>query len=86
MPRMKLNRTNIDKQALLTEQGRVDYWDSGEGSVKGFGLRVGKTSKVFFVQIDVTDTGATGGKKYRTLKATLGILDRTVRRRRSPSI
>ena len=72
MPRMKLNRTNIDKQALLTRQGRVDYWDSGEGSVKGFGLRVGMTSKVFFVQVDVADPSASGGKKYRTLKATLG--------------
>ena len=72
MPRMKLNRTNIDKQAPLALRGRVDYWDSGEGSVKGFGLRVGMTSKVFFVQIDVIDPGATGSKKYRTLKATIG--------------
>lgn len=72
MPRMKLNRTNIDKHTPFTRKGAVEYWDSGDGSVKGFGLRVGMSSKTFFVQIDVPDPGAKGAKKHRTLKATLG--------------
>jgi integrase len=72
MPKLKLNRTNIDKFAPLTQKGTVDYWDSGDGSVKGYGLRVGIQSKTFFVQVDVPDAWELGGKKRKTVKKIIG--------------
>ena len=72
MPKLKLNRTNIEKLAPLTQKGTVDYWDSGDGSVKGFGLRVGTQSRTFFVQVDVDDPWATSGKKRKTVKKVIG--------------
>lgn len=72
MPKMKLIRSNIDKNAPLTQKGTVDYWDSGDGSLKGFGLRVGSQSKTFFVQVDVPDPAAQVAKKFKTIKKILG--------------
>lgn len=72
MPRMKLTRTNIEKSAPLTASGTVDYWDSGEGSVKGFGLRVGTQTKTFIVQVDLPLLGAWGVKKYRSVRKSIG--------------
>ena len=72
MPKMKLSKSNIDKNAPLTEKGTVDYWDSGDGSIKGFGLRVGSQSRTFFVQVDVPAPATEGGKKFRTLKKIIG--------------
>jgi integrase len=72
MPKLKLNRTNIEKQAPLTQSGSVDYWDSGDGSLKGFGLRVGMQSRTFFVQVDVADPWAVGDKKRKTVKKVIG--------------
>ena len=72
MPKLKLNRTNIEKLAPLTQKGTVDYWDSGDGSVKGLGLRVGSQSRTFFVQVDVPEPWDVSGKKRRTVKKVIG--------------
>jgi integrase len=64
---MKINKSNIDKTPL-TSKGTVDYWDSGDGSLKGFGLRCGTASKTFFVQTDIKKLN--GG--YKTVKSVIG--------------
>lgn len=66
MPKLALTKRNID-QIPLTEKGQVDYWDT---TLKGFALRVGQTTKTFFVQADVKD--ATKKKGYRTVKKVIG--------------
>lgn len=71
MPKLKITKTNIDKHMPLTAKGTVDYWDTGDGSVKGFGVRVGKESKTFFVQVDIP-TATAEGKKYKTVKSIIG--------------
>ena len=48
MPSIKITKANIDK--LLFEGKPVDYFDTG---LKGFGLRVGKESKTFFVRKEI---------------------------------
>lgn len=66
MPTMKFDKRSIDKLPL-TRQGQVDYFDT---ATPGLGLRVGTSSKTFFVKADVKD--ATKPKGYRTAKKTLG--------------
>jgi integrase len=68
---MKINKTNIDKHMPLTTKGTVDYWDTGDGSVKGFAVRVGTVSKTFFVQADIP-APQNDGKKYKTVKSIIG--------------
>jgi integrase len=71
MPKLRITKTNIDKHMPLTEKGTVDYWDTGDGSVKGFGVRVGTESKTFFVQVDVP-ARKEHGKQYKTVKSIIG--------------
>lgn len=68
MPRLLLTKRNIDskKHVPPVEKGQVDYFDT---EVKGLMLRVGKNSKVFYVQVDVKDP-VTG--KFKTVKEKLG--------------
>lgn len=66
MPKLALTKRNIDKLPL-TEKGQVDYWDT---ALKGFALRVGQSTKTFFVQADVKDS--TKKKGYRTVKQVIG--------------
>jgi len=66
MPKRALTKRNIDK-IPFTEKGQVDYWDT---SLKGFALRVGQSTKTFFVQADVKDS--TRKKGYRTVKRIIG--------------
>lgn len=68
MPKLLLTKRNIDSKKHIppVEKGQVDYFDT---EVKGLMLRVGKTSKTFYVQVDVLDP-ATG--KYKTVKEKLG--------------
>jgi integrase len=68
MPKMKITKSNIDKEMPYTDSGTVDYWDTGDGSVKGFAVRVGKESKTFFVQVDVRSTNG----KTKTVKSIIG--------------
>jgi integrase len=63
---MKFDKRSLDKLPL-TKQGQVDYFDT---ATPGLGIRVGTTSKTFFVKADVRD--ATKPKGYRTVKKTLG--------------
>jgi integrase len=63
---MKFDKRSIDKLPL-TEQGQVDYFDT---ATPGLGLRVGTSSKTFFVKADVKDP--TKPKGYRTVKKSLG--------------
>lgn len=71
MPKMKITKSNLDKNMPFTEKGTVDYWDTGDGSVKGFGVRVGTESKTFFVQADIL-TATMDGKRYKTVKSVIG--------------
>lgn len=68
MPKLLLTKRNIDSKKHIppVEKGQVDYFDT---EVKGLLLRVGKNSKVFYVQIDVKDP-VTG--KFKTVKEKLG--------------
>jgi len=68
MPKLKLTKRNIDSETHVPaiEAGRVDYFDE---DLKGLFLRVGKDSKVFYVQVDVKDA-ATG--KFKTVKEKIG--------------
>lgn len=66
MPKLALTKRNIDK-LTFTEKGTVDYWDT---ALKGFALRVGQSTKTFFVQADVKDS--TKKKGYRTVKQVIG--------------
>lgn len=67
MPKLHLTKRNIDSKTPFTTSGQVDYWDT---SLKGFALRVGQSTKTFFVQADVKD--ATKKKGYRTVKKVIG--------------
>lgn len=60
MPKMKLTKSAIDKLSYTTE-GQVLYYDEG---LRGFGLRVGKQSKTYFVEKRV---------QGRTVRATVGV-------------
>ncbi len=64
MPVMQLTKRNIDKLGL-TDSGQVDYFDT---ELKGLFLRVGQTSKTFYVKTEVRDP-VTGRPK--TVKAKL---------------
>lgn len=66
MAKLALNKRNIDK-IPFTEKGQVDYWDT---TLKGFALRVGQSTKTFFVQADVKDSSKKKG--YRTVKQVIG--------------
>ena len=68
MPKLLLTKRNIDskKHVPPIEVGRVDYFDE---ELKGLVLRVGITSKVFYVQVDVKDP-ITG--KFKTVKEKIG--------------
>lgn len=68
MPKLLLTKRNIDskKHVPPIETGRVDYFDE---ELKGLFLRVGKTSKVFYVQVDVRDA-VTGN--FKTVKEKIG--------------
>ncbi len=66
MPTMKFDKRSIDKLPF-TRAGQIDYFDT---VTTGLGLRVGTSSKTFFVKTDVKD--ATKPKGYRTVKRTLG--------------
>jgi len=68
MPKLLLTKRNIDSKKHIppVESGQVDYFDE---ELKGLVLRVGKTSKVFYVQIDVKDA-ITG--KFKTVKEKIG--------------
>jgi integrase len=66
MPTMKFDKRSIDKLPF-SKQGQVDYFDT---ATPGLGLRVGATSKTFFVKADVKDPSKPKG--YRTAKKTLG--------------
>lgn len=66
MPSFKFTKSEIDKRPF-TKAGQIDYFDT---ATAGLGLRVGKSSKTFFVKADVRDT--TKAKGYRTVKRTLG--------------
>ena len=60
MPHLKLTKSNIDK-VPLAENGQMIYFDT---EMPGFGLRVGKTKKTFFVQRDIN---------AKTYASTIGV-------------
>jgi hypothetical protein len=68
MPKLLLTKRNIDskKHVPPVDRGRVDYFDT---EVKGLFLRVGKESKVFYVQVDIKDA-VTG--KFKSVKEKIG--------------
>jgi len=66
MPKLKFTKTAIDKIPFSCGD-RVDYFDT---ETPGLGLRVGASSKSFFVKADVRDLGKKTG--YRTVRQTLG--------------
>jgi len=68
MPKLLLTKRNIDSKKHIppVEKGQVDYFDT---EVKGLLLRVGKTSKVFYVQVDVKDPVS---GRFKTVKEKLG--------------
>ena len=69
MPKLLLTKRNIDSKKYIppVEKGQVDYFDE---ELKGLLLRVGKSSKVFYVQVDVKDA-LTG--KFKTVKEKIGL-------------
>jgi len=68
MPKLKLYKREINKIEKPTE-GQIIYWDT---ELKGFGLRVGKESMTFFVQVEIPDDSKQWKKSYRTVKANIG--------------
>lgn len=68
MPKLLLTKRNIDSNKHIppVDKGQVDYFDE---ELKGLTLRVGKSSKVFYVQVDVRDA-VTG--KFKTVKEKIG--------------
>lgn len=68
MPTLLLTKRNIDSKKHIppVESGQVDYFDE---DLKGLMLRVGKLSKVFYVQVNVKDP-VTG--KFKTVKEKIG--------------
>ena len=68
MPKLKLTKRNIDSETHvpIVKVGRMDYFDD---ELKGLVLRVGKESKVFYVQVDVRD--AVSGK-FKTVREKIG--------------
>jgi len=65
MPTLQLTKRNIDKLSF-SEKGQVDYFDT---ELKGLILRVGQSSKTFFVMADVMDTVS---QKYKKVRAKIG--------------
>ena len=69
MPKLAIIKSNIVKMPLITEKGKtVDYWDTGDGSLKGFGVRCNMESRSFFVQCDVRKPDGS----YKTVKSVIG--------------
>lgn len=68
MPKLKLYKREISKLEKPSV-GQVIYWDT---ELKGFGLRVGKESMTFFVQVEIPDDSKQWKKAYRTVKANIG--------------
>ena len=68
MPKLLLTKRNIDSKKHIppVDKGQVDYFDE---ELKGLVLRVGKLSKVVYVQVDVSDD-VTG--KFKTVKEKIG--------------
>lgn len=66
MPKMKFTKSALDK-IPFEASGQKDYFDTES---KGLGLRVGTSSKTFFVKVDVPDTASKSGR--RSVKKTLG--------------
>jgi len=67
MPRIKFDKRTIDKLPYARKKEQIDYFDT---DVPGLALRVGTSSKTFFVKTDIRDTSKKSG--YRTVKKTLG--------------
>jgi integrase len=65
MPVLQLTKRNIDK-LVFTQSGQVSYFDT---ELKGFFLRVGQSTKTFYVKVDVRDH-ATG--KFKSVKGKVG--------------
>lgn len=63
MPILQLTKRNIDKLDFVTD-GRIDYFDT---ELKGLFLRVGQSSKVFYVKTEVKESG-----KSKSVKAKIG--------------
>lgn len=66
MPTMKFDKRSIDRLPH-TASGQVDYFDT---DTPGLGLRVGATTKTFFVKVDVPDSTSKSG--YKTVRRSLG--------------
>ncbi|MBJ6749018.1 tyrosine-type recombinase/integrase [Geomonas anaerohicana] len=66
MPKIKFTKSTLEKLAAPPGE-RVDYFDT---ETRGLGLRVGNSSKTFFVKVDIRDAGSKTG--YRSVRKTLG--------------
>jgi site-specific recombinase XerD len=64
MPILQLTKRNIDKLGYVTD-GRIDYFDT---ELKGLFLRVGESSKVFYVKTECKDLSG----KSKSVKAKIG--------------
>jgi len=70
---MKLNKSTIDGLPSVSN-GQVDYFDE---SLKGFGIRISKESRTFFVRASV------GGKRTRVVIGKYGIITPDQARRKA---
>ena len=66
MPKIKFTKSTLDKLAASPGE-RVDYFDT---ETPGLGMRVGNSSKTFFVKVDIKDANSKTG--YRSVRKTLG--------------
>jgi integrase len=82
MPVLQLTKRNIDKLPY-TESGQTDYFDT---EMKGLYLRVGQSSKTFFVMVDVQDPISRKYKKARAKIGRYGEITPDQARQRAPEI
>jgi integrase len=59
-------RTKISKRVVDAAQAGAFLWDAGDGAVKGFGLKVTATSKVYILQYRM------GGRGFPARRYTIG--------------
>lgn len=50
MPLIKINNTNVSKIELPQEGQREFYWDSGDGALKGFGVKATSNGSTYIVK------------------------------------
>jgi len=84
MPNIKINSTNVSKIKLPLEGGRGFYWDSGDGALKGFGVKATGAGLTYIVKRRI---GRGRSAKWTTIKVgSVSAMDADTARKKASEV